>query len=581
MNHILRLSRTHWAALALAVVSGVIVALPQLSFRMEYANHPVYQGIELLPDAPWSPRVREVMDGHESLGNIYYKDGKSDPYIFQPLGSIVVGYLGKALSLDINDTLLFSRLLFGFAVVLLVYVFVYLLCREKLLALAASAAVVLTDAVANPTAVLNMLHGEGPGHYLGLSYPVNSGMLHVPLFGFLILFWLFYTQRRWRYGIVSALLLGLQFYNYFYTWTYLYAFGGLLVLFYLFKRQWQEAVRLGSVFAGALIISIPYWINIYQASLYPSYAEVAMRFGMLKTHAPLFIGAVALVALIVFLLGFPRQPRERYLFGLALLLAPIVTLNQQILTGMEMQAAHYHWYFHKPIGILFAVLALLFLFSRLKLDRYKQAFIWLILAASVAVGAFTQIATYRSAYAYGEAESVKLQRFGPALVWLAAEAAPEEVVLATDVPSHLVTIYTPLNVFYHRAGYASLAATHERLLDQLFTFYRLRGVGTQEARGAFFADREWITNNLYGLYYRQATGADGAIPDEKLEEILQAYEATLSTPATAWLKDVLAEYEVEYVLWDKAADPEWRLDRFPFLHKAWTEGDFVVYRFVP
>lgn len=57
-------------------------------------------------------------------------------------------------------------------------------------------------------------------------------------------------------------------------------------------------------------------------------------------------------AIVVFLLGFPRADKQKYIFGLSLLLAPFVTLNQQILTGRVMQEGHYHWYMHKPMAVV-------------------------------------------------------------------------------------------------------------------------------------------------------------------------------------------------------------------------------------
>ena len=66
----------HKLAILLAIVISIITAFPQVYFRIEHRNDGIYQGIELLPDSPWSPRAREVQDGHPNFGNIYNKDGK-------------------------------------------------------------------------------------------------------------------------------------------------------------------------------------------------------------------------------------------------------------------------------------------------------------------------------------------------------------------------------------------------------------------------------------------------------------------------------------------------------------------------
>jgi len=581
MTPIKQTLKSHWAALVLALLASIIVAAPQTYFRMEHRGLYQGQGMELIPDSPWSPRVREVMDGHPSLGSIYYKDGKSDPYLFQPMGSMAVAYLGMPFGLGINDTLLLSRLVLTCMTVLLLYAFVYLLSRSTLAALSASATIVFAEQILNASGMLRFLQGINPSTFLGISMQVNHAMIFIPLFGFLITFWLFYKKRLWWWGVMSAVLLGLNFYNYFYSWTYLYAFGGVLVLALLLMRQWREAVRVGSVFAGALLIAIPYGLNLYQASQYPSYAEVSMRFGVVASHAPLFIGMVALIAILVFLRWFPREDRERYLFGLTLLLAPLITMNQQLLTGKVMQVGHYHWYFHKPIAIIMVTVTLFYLLSRWRLDAYKKVLAACIITVSITAGVFTQAASYLLDATYGERAGVERQRYGPVMQWLSATARPEEVALANSDTSYLIAIYTPLNLFYHRAGYATLAATRERLLDQLFTFYRLRGVGKEEAREVFFAERKDISWNIYGIYYREVEGSYEAIPDDKIEEILALYRTSLTTPTPAWLKQKMTQYQVDYIVWDKKSDPSWQLQTYPFLKEATIFGDLAIYRVHP
>src|SRR3989338_9232020 len=311
MTHIKQALKSHWLAIALALLASIIVAAPQTYFRMEHRDLYQGQGIELLPDSPWSSRVREVMDGHPNLGSIYYKDGKNDPYLFQPGGSMTVAYMGEAFGLDINNTLLLARFVLTFIAFLLIYAFIVLLSRDKLAALAGASVLLEADAVMNLSGVKNLVQGVSPSNFFIIGLPVDPAMFFIPLFAFLIAFWLFYTRRDWRWGIASAVLLGFSFYNYFYSWTYLYAFGGFLVLLFLLKKDWREAARVCSVFAGALLMALPYGINLYRAAQYPTYAEVGERFGIVATHAPLFIGFVALCALMVFLLWFPRGDTQK------------------------------------------------------------------------------------------------------------------------------------------------------------------------------------------------------------------------------------------------------------------------------
>ncbi|MDP3763181.1 MAG: hypothetical protein Q8Q92_00775 [bacterium] len=571
--------REHKVAIILAILTSLIVVLPQVYFRIEHRNDGIYQGIELLPDSPWSARVREVQDGHSNFGSIYYKDGKNNSYLFQPLGSMVVGYMGKMFSLDINNTILLSRFVLSFVAFLLIYIFVFLLSRDKLTALCSTAVLLLADSILSFYGVRQILSGVSPDNFLRLARPINPAMVYILLFSFLTIFWLFYKKKNWRYGVASAILLGLNFYNYFYSWTYLYAFGGLLVLFLLFQKKWQEALRVTGVFIGALLVAIPYGWNLYSATSHPAYAEVSARFGVVLTHAPLFVGFVVVATLAVFLMGFPKEDRNKYFFGLALLLAPFVTMNQQLLTGKVLQVSHYHWFFHKPVAVIFVLIVIFHLLARRGLYFYKKMLATLVIVASVATGVFVQASSYYYDGRDGGEIAIERQKYGPVMEWLNKNTEKEAVVFGNNETSHLTVIYTPLNVFYHRAAIYSLSATKERLLDVLFAFYRLRGIGTKDARKVFFEERDYISWNIYGMHYRELLGSYEAIPDEKIEEIVALYKATLSTPTSEWLKQVWSRYEVEYLVWDTKSDPLWHLDQYSFLKKVATFDDMAIYRF--
>ncbi|PIR44972.1 MAG: hypothetical protein COV10_02075 [Candidatus Vogelbacteria bacterium CG10_big_fil_rev_8_21_14_0_10_51_16] len=570
----------HKLALVLALLASFIVAFPQIYFRFEHGSDGVYQGIELLPDSPWSARAREAQDGHLNFGNIYQKDGKDQPYLFQPLGSIIVGTLGKIFSLDINNTFLLSRFVFTFAVFLLIYSFVFLFSKNKFAALCSAAILILAEATLSFSGLSRLLHGLSPDNFLRIGRPVNPAMVYFFLFAFLASFWLFYKRRNWRYGVLSVVILGLTFYNYFYTWTSLYAFGGLLAAMLIVRGSWREGARVGGVFAAALLLGVPYFINLYNITIFPTYLEVSARIGVLVSHAPSFMGFTMIAALIVFLLWFPREDKERYFFGLALLLTSFITHNQQILTGKVLQEDHYHWFFNKPMALIVVLVALLHLLASRGWHVYKKPLAFLIISASFGIGMFTQVVSYYDDQRDGGTIAIERQRYGPVMKWLNEHAEKESVIFANNEASHMVVIYTPLNVFYHRAvAFSTLSATNVRVFDMMFTFYRLRGVGEEEVRDVFYSERGFISGAIYGIYYRELLSSYEAIPDEKIEEVIAEYQKALATPTEEWLAQIWRQYEVEYLIWDKKSDPLWSLDKFEFLKKRAEFGDVVVYQF--
>lgn len=574
------LFRVHKVAIILAVLVSLIAAFPQAYFRIDHANDGIYQGIELLPNGPWQGRVREVLDGH-GFGSIYYKDGKSDPYLFQPLGSMTTAYIGQAFGLSINNTFLLATLVLSFITFLLLYGFVFVFSRDKLAALAIATVLLPAQPVLNLSSLARLLLGVVPADFWEMSQAANPAMIYIGFFAFLLLFWQYYQKRTWPWGVASAVVLGLNFYNYFYTATFLYAFGGILGAIFLLQKKWPEARAVFYVFLGGLLVAVPYVLNLYQATLHPNYHAVAARFAIMHNYAPLFIGVSVTIALIIFLVWFPREKKGHYAFGLALLLAPILTMNQQLITGKVLQVGHYHWYYHRPVAIIFAIITVFYLLDRYGWHRGKRALAVAMILASLVIVSWVQIQAYYHDPHVNDTIATERQKYGPVVEWLNVNAQKEGVVFANNEISDITVIYTPLNVFYHRSALHALSATLERLRDQLFTFYRLQGVDAEEARAVFEKDRAEVSTRLYGLYYRDLYESTGDIPQEKLDEIIALYEQSLATPLVAWLKQMMAKYEVSYALWDRTSDPTWELSKYPFLEEAATFGDITIYRVSP
>ena len=93
----MQILKNHKWAIFLAILTGVIVAYPQVYLRWDLGDS--YQGIGLMgasdDESAWMSRVKEVQDGHPTFSSVHFKDGKNDPYLFQPLGTMIVAYSGK------------------------------------------------------------------------------------------------------------------------------------------------------------------------------------------------------------------------------------------------------------------------------------------------------------------------------------------------------------------------------------------------------------------------------------------------------------------------------------------------------
>jgi len=570
----MELIKKHKWAIILAVLTAIIVSYPQIYLR--YDHRDIYKGIDLMgasdDESPWMSRVREVQDGHLLMSNPYFKEGKNDPYLVQPFGSIIVAYTGKFFGLGINNTILLSRLLFVFILFLIIYAFILLTSGDKLTALAVTSSLLLGKSLIGRRGLFELLSGNSPSTtFLALTRPVNPIMTWLFFFGFLLSFWLFFERRQRLWGILSALILGLSFYDYFYTWSFLYAFCGVLMLILLIQKKWQDVKRIFFILLAGLLISIPFFINLYRCMMWPTHQEVGQRIGLVDGRMP-SIGILVVLLFVIFFIFFPKQWKERYIFFLALVIAPFVVLNQQIITTKALMISHYHWYMHVPLAIIIILMTFFLRFPK-RFNIFKKAVALLVIVVSIYTGVLIQ----QSSYAAQEERIIENQKYGPLMDWFNDNAKAEEVVFANVPTSKAVVIYTPLNVFYHPTVKYLFGGERNRLTETLFLFYRLEGIGKDDAKNVFFKDRREISASIYGIYYRETAGGFEAIPDEILEKLVEEYQNTFTLSTAEYFEHLTSKYGVNYLVWDKKYNPEWRLDNYSFLKKVAEIDDFVIY----
>ncbi|MBI2042705.1 MAG: hypothetical protein HYT21_03110 [Candidatus Nealsonbacteria bacterium] len=572
---ILPILKKHKWPILIAVLAAMIVAYPQAYFR--YDQPDAYRGIEFIgasdDESPWLSRAREAQDGYLTFSCVYLKDGKDAPYLFQPLGTVMFAQAGKFFASDFNNSILTARFFFSLLAFLAIYAFLYLFLKSRLIALAITSFFILAGTLFTRSGIFSLLRGQSPTHnFLDLTRPVNPSLTFLFFFAFLSLFWLFIEKKQWKYGILSALALGLSFYDYFFTWTFIFAFCGALGLIFLIQKRFQDIKRIMLVIGLSLIMAIPYFINMYQTVNYPMYFEVGQRMGLLASRAPV-LGLVVPLLFVAVLLFFPRKPRDRYLFALALVIAPFIVLNQQLITGKVLGYAHYHWYYHKPLAIILLLAILFFWLAKIKRPLFNKALPVLMIAGSLAMGIFIQ----QSSYEFNKAEIIDKQKYGPVMDWLNENAEKDAVVFSNNKTAHMVVIFTPLNVFYHSSSRYCLVSTKERLLNNLFLYYRLDGVAAEEAQELFLKDKRQISAIIFSMFYRETTGDYSGVPDDIIIGFSEKYKETLTMPAEEFLNNLWTKYEVEYLIWNKSENPKWNLDQYKFLKRVAEFGDFVVY----
>ncbi|MFH0805611.1 MAG: hypothetical protein ABIG88_02525 [Patescibacteria group bacterium] len=579
MKKFLQILVNHKWAIVLAVLVGIIIVFPQAYFR--YDNKDIYQGIEInlggADEAFYLNRIQEIRDGHFSLGNSCWIEGKDLPYLQPSLSEKINALTGQFFGLNLANTVLLERFLFPIIIFLFIYVLVYFLTKRKITASMAAVVVLLSTELTSPRILWNLLIHQMPDRSLPFSHIISPQTHLLFFFGFLLFFWIFLENKKWIYGIISSIILGLSFYTYPYTWTFLYTFLGILIIIFIYRKMWPEIKNIILISLGGVIIASLYFWNIFKAMQYPLYSEISLRFGIVKTHLPQ-VGLTVLILLILFLFFFPRLEEKKYSFFLALVLAPFIVLNQQIITGMAMMPDHYHWYCHKPLAL---IIIIIIIFSqiekRIKKHFFKKIFIISLVGLILFVNFYNGILVQNKVYNIHKEPAIENQQYGPVFEWLNNHSQKDEVIMTNNYVSRLVVIYTSLNsVTNLGSAHYYLAADENQLWQRMFLEHRLNGLEGEEAFKIFSKDRIYISGEVYGEYYRKSYKGHENIPDEKIYSIAEEYKKSLDIP----LKDILRKYQVKYLIWDTNADPNWSIDKYSFFEQVYQVKDIKIYQII-
>ena len=574
-----QLIRAHWRPVVLAIAVGILCSAPAVYFRYSDSG---YKGVDFFgSDAEnyYLGQIQEIYDGHFFSGNIFAIEGKNDPYVQQPMPAMIVAFLGKFLGISARDVNILTKFLFPAFLTLIVYALFLNLTGRKDLAIPMTAFVMMVQATwifLNPPSWLPLLlRGEFVGtdyNFISYARPINPQISSIFFFGYLLCIWNFLSggfsgKTEKICGIAGAVILGLSFYIYFFTFSFLLVFNP--VLFFCFLL-YGDRVRLKKIFfvsIGALVIAIPYFANVFELMKSPDYAQLAHRSNIAENHRFIFSrvwwGVTALFLL------FYRGSSETKIFISAFLATAFLVTNQQLITGKTLPLpAHYHWYYIAPVGgaILFYLLLVnIEKFFNLYISRLMPAIFTLMFLYA---GFSYQKISYEKQLPY----FISNQRYASVLSWLDGNIPDERSIFADYTLSNFIPAYTRHNVYY--VGLLSDSLTsEERIRKSLYVYFFLGGVSGDSARDFFYENRDFIGAQIFSDYYRQKNGCHGCFPDSILDGFILEYQEFLKKDFLEQLK----KYRIDYAVWDKEKNPEWQLDRF-FTDKIYDQNNLVIYK---
>lgn len=442
-------------------------------------------------------RIREVADGHGSLGHPYVKERADQRY---PLGNLWENFIGlkmKWLNLDIKTVSTASDFIFPFVLVLLIW-----LATKPVLPLWRWRAL-----------LVSML-------FLGFEMvwwkrPVSPQATTV-----LPLLWLWAilspSRTSMKLTITRGALIGLMTLSYPFHWTYCLAAEGLLTLQLLWteKSASQRSKRILWAAVPFLIAATPWIMLMFSIHGDSEYTETLARLGLIDRHFPAGLPLQAIIIAVGAFTFFARRKvsNKRIPDALLILLgAGLAVLNQTLITGQEAEfSSHYRQIIAFPLCIAF-----LWSISTL-LRGWRRLLIVLPLAGFIIVGLRSQefLSEQWQAYEMQRTDPARAERM--AAMQTLNTLPDQQVILTDDATGRNLTVYTshyPFFVFETHMYLIGDAEVRERGAVQQALFpdwiYSQRAIiGSQELNAALHAKTICRLHTFFGM--------DSTVCDERL-----------------------------------------------------------------
>lgn len=508
-----------WLVALCAVIAGFLSVLPYVM----HTFYPSFQGLTVLRDkdyANYDSRLQRVLVGHpEEASNAITPigsgiDGLQVAGVEQVIG-VLFGWIPvDAPTLSVIVTGVLTPILF-----VLFYLLFVALCFSRRWSLGMT---LMLFSV--------MFHG--------LTRVVHPGWSFVPTIAALLAFFSFARKPTIPLLILSAVLLGLLPYIYFWSWTFAWAVAGSFVLLSFFSVKEnnllsQAPVRSILLAAGVVLISVPFALQTTTLISHPLYPEIAIRASFLTQRFPESpVRSVLLLTQLIALASLFRNYRMdwSYIAAFSFLLGITIAIHQNIIHERVLMFAS-HYYPHLLIATTVSGAWVLVRRAPLVARSIVAGIAFLFLAAGVYDYAFAH------AFFIPRAQDFKDQHLTTAIVILKADG--RQTVLTDAETGRVITSWTDDGIVY---------TTHARFL--------------------LISDQDLVERYCVSEIFHPAPPLTRVL-DLEYNRILQseeyqAYQRHLITEACNRVKAdpaaYLKKYGVTRVLWNRMERPQWLVD---------------------
>ena len=597
----------HRLALVCSLAMAFVIISPSIIVPMLAGDS--YKGVNIghwTDYAVYVGKGREILEGH-GLGNPPLKIGKeklADPH------KVYIDYLllwpwrvlGLAEFAKDNITIIYDLIIFQgvFLLVLSVYFFIYNISdKNKLLSSAIAALMVGGYTLVN---LYHKVPSEFDSQYNMFVRPT------MPLYGLFMLFVYFnaliISLRSQKRGstILAAIIFGSLFYVYPYTWSFASVVTGLLFIFYLLLKDKKNVKKIFLVAVLGGIIGLNTLLTTFSFFHSSEAGKQVMYFAGKISHMPAPFGKLSFLVLILLVIfSYFNKKNKNLPILYAIVLSCWVVMNQQIITGKELEKFHYYLYFVIPMSVVVGGYLAWEMFLIIS-EKYK---------APKKIGTFCLIALIiisflnagRQQYR-GTVVTMKnrlhAQYYGPIFAALKKDKNSGVVLTSEAFFGKYVNVFTDHDLFWSDTAYV-YNTPYQRILDAFYVYSYL----DKESRNDFKDQMLEVDKNSTTLFKRAShfpaiyqylagmasknygmleynAGIRNKDPEviKKRDENLEVFfnEYLKLTKNSDGIINILKNAEVNYIIWDKNKNPEWDLAVLPNLEEIVVSGDVYLYK---
>lgn len=370
-----------------AAVVLVITSIPQIGLIAKQGGewHGSYALIDF-DELSYAAYLNSLIDGRPRRNNPYLgresdRSNRAESYFsIQSLPAYVVALPARALGVSTSTTLIVLARLMAFASALAVFWLLFQITKNEKISAVGALIVLLCGRLASENPLMPVQNYSSFA-FLRLYLPALPFPLFFLFCGFV---WRAFVVKSKMWALAAGAVLTLLIYSYFYLWTAAAAWLFCFAVLWLIARNAERRATIKTILivAAVSIAALVPYIYLLSQRAHTIDEDQALTL----SHAPDLFRITEIISFFVLLILLVHIHRRRIdwrspetLFVIAAAISPFVVSNQQVITGISLQAFHYEQFIINYVVLVGLISTYHLLWSHLKI----RPIVWAAFAIGV------------------------------------------------------------------------------------------------------------------------------------------------------------------------------------------------------